>query len=125
MPAKSVRLDNLIGANDLAGKLLAAYCGLAILADLGTILVFILPRIGKLGFLRLHYTVELGVDWAAEWWKLFVFPVVGILFFFINGFFSGILAKKHRMLGLITLGATAVIETILAGSGIIAVMLNR
>ncbi len=125
MSSKIARLDTLIGANDPAGKILAGYCLAALLANLGTILAFVLPRLGKLSFLRLHYTVEMGVDWAAEWWKLFVFPVVGTVFFFINGLFSGILARKHRMLGLMTLGATAVIETLLAGSGVIAVLLNR
>jgi len=85
---------------------------------------FILPRTGRLDFLRLHYTAALGVDWVGVWWMIFVFPLLGLLTLLINGLLSGILSRKQPLYGLMILGATVCLEIVLAIGGGAAVLLN-
>ena len=121
---KTRRIRELFGLHDRTSAILALVAGLVLLLNWAAIIAFLAPRLGTLRFLRLHYTAALGVDWEAEWWKVFSFPILGCATFFINGFLSGMLARKHRMLGLTVLFATAVIEMALAGGGVMAIMLN-
>jgi len=124
MPIGRANLTKFFGISSRSGWVLWSLAVAALAVNWLTIIVFLAFHSGTSGFLRLHYTVALGVDWVAEWWKIFLYPGAGLVIFFINGFFSGILTKKHRMLGSLALGATAVVEMLLAVGGILAVMLN-
>jgi len=124
MLGKMGKLENMFGVTGRSGWLMLALASFALLADWLLTLWFVVPRYGQLGFLRLHYTASLGVDWVAEWWKLFIYPACGTLAFFVNGRFAGLLSKKHRMFGLLVLGATAVVEVLIAAGTAVAVMLN-
>ncbi len=88
------------------------------------IFAFVIPRLGTLEFLRLHYTAAIGVDWIGAWWMIFSFPVFGLLVYFVNLYFAGVLAKQHRSLAVVAHVSTALIETTLAFGGIAAVLLN-
>jgi hypothetical protein len=112
------------GLNDRSSRIAAVVAASALVLNWAAVITFLVPRAGRLKFLKLHYTAALGVDWVGEWWKLFVFPVLGCAIFFVNGAFSGILARKHRLLGLSILFSTAVIEILLAGGGVTAILLN-
>lgn len=125
MDEKKGNLGKFFGVTSRTGWFLISFAAVVLAANWLTVIVFLVSRPGTLGFLRLHYTTALGVDWVAEWWKLFIYPGIGLAAFFINGFFSGILAKKHRMFGSLLLGATAVVEIFLAVGAILVVMLNR
>ena len=124
MIGKTGKLERFFGATGRSGWAFLALAGTALAANWLAVLIFVVPRLGRLSFLRLHYTAMLGVDWEAEWWKLFIYPGTGLAVLLVNGFFAGILATKHRMLGLVTLGATVVVELLLAAGGIIAVQIN-
>lgn len=113
-----------MGVHDRMSAALTIASATVLSAHLGVILLFIIPRRADLGFLRLHYTVALGVDWVAEWWKLFVFPAMGAGIFLLNAVFSGMLSATHRTLGLVMLSATATLELALMGGGLMAVLLN-
>lgn len=125
MDEKKGSLVRFFGIASRTGWFLIILAGATLMANWLIVIVFLLTRPGELGFLRLHYTAALGVDWVAEWWKLFIYPGSGLAAFFINGFFSGILAKKHRLFGSLLLGATAVIEIFLTVGAVMAVLLNR
>lgn len=114
----------MFGLHDRASTAAAIIAAAVLLLNWGLIIAFLVPRLGTLHFLRLHYTAALGVDWVAEWWKVFSFPIFGCAALFVNGFFSGILSKKHRMLGLVILFSTVAVEMILAGGGAMAILLN-
>ncbi len=88
------------------------------------VLAFVIPRLGTLHFLRLHYAATSGVDWVDVWWYIFVFPVFGAAAFFANLAIAAALAKKHRVLGIAVLAATAGIEIALAAAGGVAILLN-
>ncbi|MFA6603733.1 MAG: hypothetical protein WCT10_02730 [Patescibacteria group bacterium] len=112
------------GINGRSGLALTAAAGILLAVNFVLVLVFLLPRFGQLDFLRLHYTAELGVDWVAEWWKIFIFPGLGVMVFFSNALFSGILAKKHRLYGHLIWTATLAIEAMLAAASFLVIRIN-
>jgi hypothetical protein len=88
------------------------------------ILAFLVPRLGTLHFLRLHYTAAQGVDWVDVWYAIFLFPMLGLATFAVNLAIAMRLGRRNRSLGHVVMVATAFIEAMLAVSGIIAVLLN-
>lgn len=88
------------------------------------VFAFVIPRLGTLEFLRLHYTAAIGVDWIGSWWMIFSFPVFGLLVFFVNLYLENVLTRQHRSLAIVAHVSTALTETTLAFGGIAAVLLN-
>ena len=88
------------------------------------ILGFIFPRLGTLRFLRLHSMAMIGVNWVDVWWKIFLFPVVGTVAFFINFLFSSFFIKRTRLLSGIILSANLVLQILFAVGGIFVISLN-
>lgn len=103
--------------------MLALAC-LALVAQWAVIVFFLVPRLGSLEFLRLHYTADFGVDWIAEWWKIFVYPVLGAVVLLLNVPAAHAVGRTHGVMSHGVLFLTLVIETALAAGGIMAVMLN-
>jgi hypothetical protein len=97
----------------------------ALLGHWLAVLWFVVPRLGELDFLRLHYTAGLGIDWIGAWWLLFAYPVAGFGALLVNVFLAVALAARRRELGLLVLWTTFVIQIFLAIGGVIAVLLNR
>lgn len=119
-----VDLRQFFGITGPAATALFAIAAVALFLNAAVISFFLLPRQSELKFLRLHYLADLGVDWIDVWWKILIFPIIGAVFFFINGYFSGTLAARRREFGALVLGATAVVEILLLVGSLIAVMLN-
>lgn len=88
------------------------------------VFAFVVPRLGTLEFLRLHYTATIGVDWIGAWWMIFSFPVFGLFVYFVNIYFANLLTKQHRSLAIVVHASTALTEMALAFGGIAAVLLN-
>ncbi len=88
------------------------------------IIRFVAVRIGTLSFLRLHYTTAIGVDWVAEWWYIFSFPLLGLVTLLVNLWLATVLARRRAALGVLMLVATVVLEILLAAGGLIAMLLN-
>lgn len=115
----------MLGTRDRAGMGLAVAALAVLLGHWITVLWFVVPRLGTLDFLRLHYTAGLGIDWIDAWWYLFTYPVAGFLALIANVLLAALLAKRHPSLGLLVLSATLVVQVFLAVGGVIAVLLNR
>ena len=98
--------------------------GIVLLAHIVLMAVFLVPRLGRLDFLRLHYTASLGIDWVGEWWNITVYPVVGFAMFVANGYFTGRLALQHRLLGLVMAVMTLLLECAVGIAGVLAIGLN-
>jgi hypothetical protein len=88
------------------------------------ILAFVVPRLGSLSFLRLHYTAAHGIDWVASWEAIFTFPGIGLVVFFVDLAIAAALARTNPSLGRIVLGAAVLVQVILAVGGVLAVLLN-
>lgn len=88
------------------------------------LLSFVVPRLGRLDFLRLHYTASHGIDWVGDWRQIFVFPAIGLGAFFCNLWFAGALGRRERTLSRMLMAATLLIEAALAAGGVAAILLN-
>ncbi len=113
-----------LGVSDTGQAVLVILALIVLLAHAGTVAAFLVVRGIGLQNLRLHYTAALGVDWVDAWWKMLTFPLFGLAAFFVNGFFSGILAKRHRLYAVTLMYLTLVLQVMLAGGGISAILLN-
>jgi hypothetical protein len=118
------RFDRLMGVSGRTSKV-AAILGLAVLAlHWAVMAAFIVPRLGSLGYVRLHYTATLGVDWVGQWWKLFTFPIAGTVIAFVNALLSGMLIKSTPRGDIVIHCTTALLQIMLATAGIMALLLN-
>lgn len=86
--------------------------------------LFLLARSNNLNFLRLHYTVVLGVDWIGEWWKIFIFAIFGLGFIVINAVMAGILGHKSALTSLVMWITTMLIEVSLLVASVFAILIN-
>ncbi len=118
------KVNAAFGLDDRQSAVMAAVSAAILTANLGNILRFLLPRIGTLEFLRLHYTARLGVDWVDDWWKIFTYPGLGLLILTVNGIIAGRSAGKNRLLGRLSYGVALACELLLAIGGALAVSLN-
>ena len=125
MPGLFHQRLSLLGTRDRAGSGLAVASLVILLVHWVTVLWFVVPRLGTLDFLRLHSTAGLGIDWVGTWWYIFVYPSAGFVVFVVNAFLAALLSRRHRLFGIVVIGATFATEVFLAIGGIIAVMLNR
>jgi len=116
--------NGFLGVSDGGQAVLVIVALVVLLAHLGAIITFLAVRGVGLQNLRLHYTAVFGVDWVDAWWKMLTFPVFGAAAFFVNGYFSGILARRHRLYAVTLMYLTLVLEVMLAGGGLSAILLN-
>lgn len=112
------------GAERGANRVVSVFSLLTLACVWALTLSFIVPRLGSLTFLRLHYSAAFGVDWIDRWQYLLIFPALGLAVFVVNGYFAGILGRRHRSLGLAMHLATLVVEVLIAAGTLIAVLLN-
>lgn len=109
---------------DRAMRLTAAAAFAVLMVHWAFIVAFLVPRLGELRFLRLHYSAAQGIDWIGDWRAIFTFPGLGLAAFICNLGFSSALGRRDPVLGRMLMGATVVVEILLAVGGVIAVLLN-
>lgn len=97
---------------------------LALMAHWGIVAAFVIPRLGNLGFLRLHYTARQGIDWVDIWYVILVFPTVATLTLIINAIIAARFAIRNKSLGRLLLVITALIEILMTVGGVLVVLLN-
>lgn len=95
-----------------------------LLLHVAVVLIFIVQRWNTLDFLRLHYTVDLGVDWIDQWWRIFLFPGLAFFTFLVNSTLIVLLKQKHVAYARMMSIATLMLELILFASAIFALLLN-
>lgn len=118
------RVKRYFGLYDRTIFFCTIIAGVVLLAHIGAMAAFLVPRLGRLDFLRLHYTASLGIDWVGEWWNIVVYPAVGLVIFFLNGYVTGRLALQHRLLGLVMVVMTLALECAVGAAGLLAIALN-
>jgi len=97
---------------------------LALIVHWGIVAAFVIPRLGQLGFLRLHYTARQGVDWVDVWYVILIFPTVATLTLIVNTFVAARFALRNKSLGRLLLVITAMIEILMTVGGVLVVLLN-
>ena len=85
-----------------------------------------MPRMSSGGYetFPLHYNIHFGVDFLGQWFAAFAPPLVGILFMIINSVLIWWFWMRLRVLSVITLTATIVIQGTLLGVAALLVALN-
>jgi hypothetical protein len=118
------KLERLFGVYNRKAELYLLVAAGVLVIHWSLVVWFVVTRLGTLEFLRLHYTAALGIDWIDDWWKIFVFPGVGLVALFVNALFAGQLSKTHRLLGALILGSGILLQIIFAIGGVMALLLN-
>lgn len=113
-----------LGLRDQTSAIVFCLSALIAMGNLGIVAAFLIPRWGKLSFIRLHYSASLGVDWEGEWWKIFIFPAVGLGFLLLNMLAASILSKRQQAYATVLLFCTVGIELAAAAGAVAAVLLN-
>jgi hypothetical protein len=122
--AISEKLSAFFGIKDRLGLVLTGLAAGLALSSLTVVVVFVVRRWGDLGFLRLHYTVALGIDWIADWRYLFVYPGLALLVFGVNSWVTGRLARRSRRLSRLQMVFTALLLALITVGTVLIVSLN-
>lgn len=72
----------------------------------------------------LHYNIHFGVDFLGRWFAAFVPPVIGLLFMAVNSVLVWWFWMRLRVLSVIAIAATVVIQGTLLGVAALLVALN-
>jgi hypothetical protein len=72
----------------------------------------------------LHYNIHYGVDWTGAWWQIFILPVMGVVFFFVNTGIALFFVRRNPMLTGVALSATAILALLLFAAMVFVVSLN-
>ncbi len=72
----------------------------------------------------LHYNIHFGVDFLGQWFAAFVPPLVGVLFMAVNSVLVWWFWMRLRVLSVIAITATVVIQGALLGVAALLVALN-
>lgn len=88
------------------------------------IIVKLLPISRELEFLSLHYNIFFGVDLVGQWYKIFLIPVVGLVFLILNLFLIIFFYKKEKFLARFLAGCNPLIELGLLASITLIILLN-
>jgi hypothetical protein len=124
MPAPWSITAGIDAGLDRASRILVAAASAILVLHWALVIAFVVPRLGTLTFLRLHYSAAQGVDWLGDWRALFVFPGIGAAALLVNVPLAASLGRTRRGLCRLVLTGTLVIEAFLAVGGTLAVLLN-
>ena len=113
-----------LGVTERASATVAVVAAFFMLATVGMVVAFLLPQTRHEGFLRLHYTSALGVDWFGPWPWLLVYPAGAIALGAVNATVAGLLAPHHRIYAAAAWCATAALQTAIAATTLAVLVVN-
>lgn len=122
--AFSEKIAGFFGVKDRLGLALTVLSALLAAGSLAVVLWLVVSHWGQLVFLRLHYTVTLGIDWIADWRYIFVYPGLAAVVFLANGWLAGRLARRSRRLSRLAMVFTVFLLGLILVSSSLIVSLN-
>lgn len=84
----------------------------------------LLPLAEQSPFIALHYNVYLGVDRFGPLWRLFLLPLMGLLFLFVNTLIQARFFRRQKTLALFFAGATPLLQFVLFVAMALIVLIN-
>lgn len=72
----------------------------------------------------LHYNIYFGIDLTGSWWQLFWLPASGLVIIIINGLMIFKLKKIPKVMQIIIMVATLVMQVMTLLSAVLVVLLN-
>lgn len=88
------------------------------------IIIKILPIANEADFLSLHYNIYFGIDLIGNWYRIFIVPSVGLIFFIINMALIVLLYKREKFLSYFLAASNALIGLGLLVALTLIVLLN-
>lgn len=101
--------------------------GVALLAILAAIVLplwRLFPDMYGRPVVPLHYNIHYGVDWTGAWWRIFLLPMMGAVFFVVNTGIALFFVRRNPMLASVALCATAILVLLLFVAMVFVVSLN-
>jgi hypothetical protein len=88
------------------------------------IFVKLMPMVGSIDYLSLHYNIYFGVDLIGSWKRVFVFPAAGLIFLVLNAFIAAGLYKKEKFLSYILFLCSPLINAGILVALVLIILLN-
>jgi len=89
---------------------------------LGWLYLKITPQVEPLA---LRYTIYFGIDLIGPWWHIFVFPLIGIIFIFVNSILAYLVFLKVKLLAILLTLTSTICQILLIIMSVLTVLLNR
>lgn len=74
--------------------------------------------------LFLHYNIYFGIDWMGIWYKIFVYPLVGLAVYIINLFLGILFYKKDKFISRLLICSITFCEILIFIAGMCVVWIN-
>lgn len=79
---------------------------------------------GERDLVPLHYSIYFGIDLLGPWYKIFVLPVLGVVFFLVNSILGFLLYHLERILSYLLVVASVLVQVFLLVNGVLLVLIN-
>ncbi len=99
------------------------WAGIVLNGALWAMLFFAIPPGREI--VNLHYTLYFGIDRVGPWWHLFFLPLAGWMFHVFHFLLAGRWHRRNYFLGRTLAVLSVVLQVILAGGGVLIVLMNR
>ncbi len=73
----------------------------------------------------LHYNIYFGIDFIGSWYQIFIMPLVGTFFIFINFILADAIYLKDKITSYFLTGAGAFIQILILLAAYSVVMINQ
>lgn len=83
------------------------------------------PLGGSENVLPLHYNIYFGVDLIGEWSRVFIMPLVGVIFIVINFLIADIIYLRDKVIGYFLAGTGLLAQLLLFGAAFMVAMINQ
>lgn len=72
----------------------------------------------------LHYNIYLGIDWIGEWYKVFIYPLIGFIIFILNLSLTILFFEKEKFLSYLLIFSITFSEILIFIAGLAVVWIN-
>lgn len=72
----------------------------------------------------LHYNIYYGIDWLGEWYKVFIYPLIGLIIFIVNFSLSIFFFEKEKFLSYLLISSITFSEILIFIAGLAVVWIN-
>ncbi len=72
----------------------------------------------------LHYNIYFGIDWLGAWYKIFIYPLIGLIIFIINFSLSIFFFEKEKFLSYLLISSITFCEVLVFMAGLSVIWIN-
>ena len=72
----------------------------------------------------LHYSIYFGIDLIGPWYKIFILPILGAVFFLINSILGFLFYHLEKILSYFLVTASVLIQVFLIINGLLLLFIN-